>query len=173
MLHSLRVPTHGRTGHGPELPCMRCVRALTMASSWVSCKLRICTVDKVNFVIHNPCLRCLQSLVFPILLKRKHCSNSAAPMLNAMPCILSWYLPPNFPEYSLSIVSIWRSCLGWFVAWYVPTTWAATDPDTVRRSGYLSMLEGRMGHIRTKEEHAAYLADLAAKKKWRVSWRGN
>jgi hypothetical protein len=54
--------------------------------------------------------------------------------------------------------------MGWLVAYYIPTAWAASDPDTIRRSGYLSMLEGRMGHIRTKEEHDAYVAEMAAKK---------
>jgi hypothetical protein len=53
--------------------------------------------------------------------------------------------------------------MGWFIAYYVPTTWAAAEPDVIRRSAYLSMLEGRKGHIRTKPEHAAYLADKAAK----------
>jgi hypothetical protein len=61
-------------------------------------------------------------------------------------------------------VLITCSAMGWFVAYYVPTAWAASDPDTIRRSGYLSMLEGRMGHIRTKEEHDAYVAEMAAKK---------
>jgi hypothetical protein len=54
--------------------------------------------------------------------------------------------------------------MGWFVAYYVPKAWAASDPDTIRRSGYLSMLEGRMGHIRTQEEHDAYVAEMASKK---------
>ena len=57
------------------------------------------------------------------------------------------------------------SCLGWFVAYFVPTTWGGKDPDTLRRSGYLSKLEGRMGHIRSKEEHAIYVAEMAAKGK--------
>ena len=52
----------------------------------------------------------------------------------------------------------------WFVGIYVPETWAAADPDTLRRSKYLSMVEGRGGHIRTKEEHAAHLAGQAAAK---------
>ena len=56
------------------------------------------------------------------------------------------------------------SAMGWFVAYYVPKAWAASDPDTIRRSGYLSMLEGRMGHIRSPEEHAAHVQEMAAKK---------
>ena len=61
-------------------------------------------------------------------------------------------------------VLITCSAMGWFVAYYVPKAWAASDPDTIRRSGYLSMLEGRMGHIRTPEEHDAYVAEMASKK---------
>ena len=57
------------------------------------------------------------------------------------------------------------SMLGWFMAYFVPTAWSGADPDALRRSGYLSKLEGRMGHIRTIEEHAIYVEEKKAKGK--------
>lgn len=51
------------------------------------------------------------------------------------------------------------------MAYFVPTSWSGADPDAVRRSSYLSKLEGRMGHIRTVEEHAEYVAEMKAKGK--------
>ena len=62
---------------------------------------------------------------------------------------------------ALSLVSF----MGWFTAYFIPTTAAIAKPDKVRESGYLSKLEGRGGHIRTKEEHAIYVADCEANNK--------
>lgn len=55
--------------------------------------------------------------------------------------------------------------MGYFIAYYVPHAWAAAMPDTVRRSKYLSMLEGRHGHIRSKEEHEIFLQEQRDAKK--------
>jgi hypothetical protein len=54
--------------------------------------------------------------------------------------------------------------MGWFTGIYIPEFWAKAQPDRLRESQYLSKLEGRRGNLRTKGEHAKYLAEIEASK---------
>ena len=51
-----------------------------------------------------------------------------------------------------------HSIMGYLLAYSLPLAWVAAQPEKMRTSKYLSMLEGRGGHLRTVEEHARYLA---------------
>ena len=130
-----------------------------------------------------------RSLYLSLLLFTSHSSSFSLPFSLALSVCLSFFLSLSLPFCLTSYCFFWMSspltlhlyliCLtnflipailffslmGWFTAYFIPTAAAKATPDKVRESGYLSKLEGRHGHIRTKEEHAIYVADCEANNK--------